>query len=323
MLCSFSSQAQTGNLTIFGEQIPFHLYINDIQQNEKPETHIRINGIPSNYINLKIVFTDPSLPAINRKDIGLIDADNIILDVIYRLKKEKDGKIKFQFFGNAPAGKTKPDSVTIAYPFKQTSELNRVIPKLEQLKKTDSLQIKPTEAVKKEIKSVVQKTEPVKKTDSAKIKSTEVTKKAIKEEKPIDVKQKEIPVDRKEVKVAEIKTVSKPDTDKTNNVTLVPIKKCTGWPVAKEDFDKAKAAVVVASSPELKLKEAKSLAAVNCLMVTQVSELTQLLQTEDARMNFIKFAYAFTIDRQNYSKLKSYLKDGKNINAVEELIKLR
>ncbi len=284
--------AQTGNLTVFGDQLPFHLYINDILQNEKSNSNIRINNIPPNYFNLKIVFENGAYPAIIKKNIGLVDADNVTLDVIYKLKKEKDGKIKLHFYGNSPTGRSKPDSITTIITY------------------TGSVEIVNTPAVR-----------PVK-NDSIQSKITE-SKKEIKTSTPVVEKKKEPMVSdaKTETKKAEIKPSIKPNSEKPETPAF--LKKCTGWPVAKDDFDQAKHNVLSATTDELKLKEAKSLASANCLMVSQVSELVGLLNTEISRFSFIKFAYAFTIDRQNYSKLKSSLKELRNQAAVDELIKLR
>lgn len=291
----FLSFAQSGNLTVFGDQTPFMLYVNDIQQNATPETHIRINGIPSTYITIKIIFQDPAIPAITRKNIGLADIDNNMLDVIYRLKKEKDGKIKFQFYGNAPAGRSIPDSITQVFNYRSGSEV--VVPeKGIQKKETDKIIKKPVDIVTKDIKS----------------------------ETPLNIEKKKDPaIVKKENNHPAARPIEKPTAFKAVSVPAAPLKKCTGWPVAKEDFDKAKALVLTANSDDLKLKEAKSLASANCLMVSQVLEITELFKTEAVRIVFIKFAYAFTIDRQNYIKLKSSVKDVKNQSAIDELIKLR
>ncbi len=291
----FSLLAQTGNLTVFSEQLPFKLYINEIQQNQKSGTHLRISEIPSAYINLKIVFEDPALPAITKKNVGLADVDNLMLDVIYRLKKEKDGKIKFQFYGNAPAGRSKPDSITEVIKYKTITE---------------------TPASEKTALTMI--------ADPGSKKPTDNTIKVVSQQSPvIDQKNKNLPAAKTEIKNQTTKPVIQKAEVKPVAHLQAPIKKCTGWPVAKDDFDKAKAVVLAANSEDLKLKEAKTLAAANCLMVSQVSELTELLQSENAKFSFIKFAYAFTIDRQNYNKLKLSLKEVKNQSAVDDLIKLR
>ena len=154
-------------------------------------------------------------------------------------------------------------------------------------------------------------------------KPAENIKKVVIQQNPvINLKNNDVSVVKTEIKKQTTKPIIQPAGVKPVPHPQTPLKKCTGWPVAKDDFDKAKTVVFAANSEDLKLKEAKTVAAANCLMVSQVSELAELLKSENARISFIKFAYAFTIDRQNYSKLKLSLKDVKNQSAVDELIKL-
>ncbi|MCB9188244.1 MAG: DUF4476 domain-containing protein [Flavobacteriales bacterium] len=56
-----------------------------------------------------------------------------------------------------------------------------------------------------------------------------------------------------------------------------------------------------------KLKLAKNGVRDNCLTSLQVEKIANTLEFEDDKLNFIKFAYQFTYDRENYKKLMNML----------------
>lgn len=102
-----TTQAQwtpTANLTIFSEDgDKFYLILNGEKYNEEPETNIRVEELPNPYYNCKIIFADAALPEISKSMLMLTDADGIMQDVTYRIRKDKKGKNVLKFFSQIPA----------------------------------------------------------------------------------------------------------------------------------------------------------------------------------------------------------------------------
>ena len=62
-----SAKAQYANLVIFTEDShPFTLIVNGQQQNEFPETNIKVTDLPAPSYKVKIIFDDPALKPISK-----------------------------------------------------------------------------------------------------------------------------------------------------------------------------------------------------------------------------------------------------------------
>jgi hypothetical protein len=112
--CSFLSFAQfspVGHLNIFSENgDKFFLVLNGEQQNDVPQTNIRIEDLNQPYYNAQIVFADKSLQQVSKNNLTLTDADGVFQDVTYKIKRDKNkkGKMKMNFFSMIPV---RPDYI--------------------------------------------------------------------------------------------------------------------------------------------------------------------------------------------------------------------
>ncbi|MEN9964340.1 MAG: hypothetical protein RL582_1435 [Bacteroidota bacterium] len=84
-----------------------------------------------------------------------------------------------------------------------------------------------------------------------------------------------------------------------------------GWPMHKANFDRMLDSIALLNSDVEKLKKAKVLAQKNCLVTDQIFEIASRIDASDLRVEWIKFAYKYTIDIVHYSKLGSLIKDEK------------
>lgn len=84
-----------------------------------------------------------------------------------------------------------------------------------------------------------------------------------------------------------------------------------GWPMHKANFDRMLDSIALLNSDFEKLKKAKVLAQKNCLVTDQIFEIASRIDASDLRVEWIKFAYKYTIDIVHYSKLGSLIKDEK------------
>lgn len=74
-------------------------------------------------------------------------------------------------------------------------------------------------------------------------------------------------------------------------------------PMAAADFLSAKQTINDASFDDTKLQTAKTIAATNCLSTDQVMEIARLFSFEDSKLQFAKYAYSRTYDKNNFFKV--------------------
>jgi hypothetical protein len=93
----------TGNLTIFSEDgNKFFLILNGERQNDVAQTNIRLEELPQPYYNCKIIFENPALKEISKNMLMVADANGVMQDVTYKIKKDKSGKQILRFFSFMP-----------------------------------------------------------------------------------------------------------------------------------------------------------------------------------------------------------------------------
>lgn len=98
-----NAQSKIGNLTIFSEDgEKFYLILNGEKQNEVAQTNIRVEDLRQPYYSAKIIFKDSSLAPITKSGLRIADADGNFMDVTYKLRKDKGGKMKLNYFSMAP-----------------------------------------------------------------------------------------------------------------------------------------------------------------------------------------------------------------------------
>lgn len=337
MLLPLFANAQTGSLTIFSEQgDPFYLYLNGNKMNDSAVTKIRLEGLSGEYYTVKVDFKSASIAPITKR-LGLIDGNDKLSDATYRIRKDKSGKARFSFYamqsaesGFVPANDVKvirfyQDTVDVANqesapvsnseaPKKESTLLTNVkgatvsTPKKSENSKvkTDSTVVQKPVAVEKkeEVKAVVK--EEVKK-DKKELKNIDSVRTSVKTEIPkAEPKKKEVV--KSESNVGEKKEAPKKETTKQPvSKNKYPSKKCNDWPMMKTEFVKAKSEVEAAKNDQQRLRKAKEMAEANCLLVSQVSEVSNLLVDEKVKLEFLKYSFGFIIDRNNYSRLEKVL----------------
>jgi Domain of unknown function (DUF4476) len=109
--------AQGGSLTIFSEDgDKFTLFLNGAQQNNAPQTNLRLDNLTQQYYQAKIVFEDKAKGKIE-KNVSVVDAaTNSPADVVYKIKN-KDGEMKLRFFSTQPVAQnyTPPANVYVVH----------------------------------------------------------------------------------------------------------------------------------------------------------------------------------------------------------------
>ncbi|HEU5290336.1 MAG TPA: DUF4476 domain-containing protein [Cyclobacteriaceae bacterium] len=73
-------------LTVFSNDSPFTLYVNGVQKNVAPTTHVKVPDVPGSQCSVRVSFQDSSIPEV-KQQIFLEEADNLI----YEIRKNKKG----------------------------------------------------------------------------------------------------------------------------------------------------------------------------------------------------------------------------------------
>ncbi len=102
----------TYNLVLFSEDGEgFYAFTNGIRQNDKPETNVKITGLTSEALSLRIEFANKALPLLKKNfpmEVGF--------EYTVKLKKDLKKQMKMQYFGQvAIADAPKTDAATVQY----------------------------------------------------------------------------------------------------------------------------------------------------------------------------------------------------------------
>jgi hypothetical protein len=99
----FAQRQATGNLTIFSEDgDKFYLILNGEKQNDVPQTNIRIEELPQPYYSARILFADSTMAPLSKNSLMITDADGTMMDVTYKIRKDKSKKAKLNYFSAIP-----------------------------------------------------------------------------------------------------------------------------------------------------------------------------------------------------------------------------
>lgn len=99
-----AQKTPTANLTVFSEDgAKFFIVLNGERYNDVAQTNIRIEELPNPYYNCKIIFEDKRLPDLSKNALMLTDANGVMQDVTYRIKKDNKGRNVLRFFSFVPA----------------------------------------------------------------------------------------------------------------------------------------------------------------------------------------------------------------------------
>lgn len=88
-------------------------------------------------------------------------------------------------------------------------------------------------------------------------------------------------------------------------------------------FSDAKASISSKSFEDSKLTMAKQILESNCVFTTQVKDLMLLFSFEETKLDFAKFAYDKTVDRNNYFKVNDAFTFESSIDELNKYISSR
>jgi hypothetical protein len=360
-LVSFGQKKAT--LTIFSEYgDPFYVFLNGMKINDSAVTKIRLVGLAGDEYLVKTEFKSARLQPVE-KVLPLIDGNERMADVTYKIRKDKNGMTRFvlhSMFSPEPVIVDNEPKTKVVY-FRQPNEsdLAQLASTTNSSKKINKAEVKEqpkallsnvrgatvsipnkevktpsqtqstptqTDVAKTEFKTNAQSSAPTEKEITKITEGKQVsapvqnkTTAPAKEKATSDPNKTEQPVAKKEPTPA--KVAAKPaKTAKEVSKEEYPMRKCNDWPMMKEEYLKAKGTVEAVKGDKLRLEKAKQVALNYCLLVSQISDLSNLFESEETILSFLKYAYGCSIDRTNYARLEKLLSNANHIKDFKAFL---
>ena len=267
-----------GCITVFSEDgDKFYLVLNGQKQNSTPQTNVRIDGLPNEFYNAKILFEDATKPEIT-KNIPTKDAGTgQFAEVTYKIKKTKDGDLKLRYFGATPVpvNYTPPPDMYVAH-YGQPAPA----PAATTVTQTTvtSTQVDPNASLTVNAPGVNISVNMPNINMNAATTQTTVTR-------------------------TYTTTTSNSSYDQPQPQAQPAVAEGCRYPMDFNSFKDAKETVTKASFEETKLSTAKSILSGNCVSTDQVIGICKLFSFEASKLDFAKFAYSKTTDKGNYFKV--------------------
>ena len=113
---------------------------------------------------------------------------------------------------------------------------------------------------------------------------------------------------------------------RSDQAAATETKKTTGTkgcnnPISDADFTAQLIDISARPFEPMQLSAAKKMAETHCLLVSQVTLVINVFDSESSRLSFAKYAYDYTYDRQNYMDVKDALHSQSSKNDLDKFIK--
>ena len=288
LLFIFTSSAQpqpTANLTVFSEDgDKFFLILNGERQNNVAQTNLRMEDLPQPYYNAKIIFEDKTIPEINKNYLQLADADGAMMDVTYKIKRDKNnGKVTLKYFSMVPIQQNyrAPENVTVV-------RYGTPMPAATTVTQTTT-----------------QTTSPNSVNTSINVPGVTMN----------------VTINDPVVETTTTHTTTTTTTHQTE-VNTPPVQVgCNGsYPMGSGDFSSALSTIKGQGFSDTQLKTAKQIASSNCLSTNQISEICKVFGFEETKLDFAKFAYSHCTEQKNYFKVNNVFSFSSSSDDLNEYI---
>ncbi len=294
-VCTFAQK--TSNIVVFAEEPkPFYLIVNGIKQNAEPETNVKVTGLTSPSLSLKVVFPDGT-PDISKKAYF----ESMGKEMTFRIVHTKKG-YKLRYFGEVDlASATSSDNQSIIVyqtvspaPVTQTTVITE-----ETTTTTSGSAVTPV--------------------------GTSVTNgENVNINMNVDGFGVNVNVNESNTNINQnVEVISSSTTTTTTTTTGGTVLTTENMPVSAppaqpeivyvngyngpvgcampmQDISQLKSAIEQEDFSDNKLNVAKQAVKNKCVTVSQVRELMKLFDFEDKKLEFAKYAYDYTYDIGNY-----------------------
>lgn len=269
MICFFA-YAQNDLVVFAKEQEKFFVFVNGIRQNLKADNNVRITRIIHPKIHVRIKFENPFIPEFTQTVFFLLNGEEKRnWEFVYYLKKNKNGKWKLTFYSAAPLnGIVEPQ-----YPSDQS-----IVPYHE-----DEWIYHPP--------APTQSNQP----GNTPLNQT-VTTTTVISSGGVNTQQGGVIIN---IGLPNAQPTQTTITSSTIS-TSVPSLNASPCSLSEAGFSELKKSISSKNFDNSRLEIAKQVAKTKCLKSAQVRDIMKLFSFEETRLEFAKFAYKKTIDKENY-----------------------
>lgn len=285
----FAQMSPTGNLTIFSEDgSKFFLELNGERYNEEAQTNVRIEELPNPYYSCKIIFAEPAKGELVKKNLMIADVDDIMQDVTYRIKTNKQGKRSLSFYSFVPAEQNmvRPANCPVYRYGKPNTMIvdagGVIVTEQVTVQQTTTTSGMPVAGVSMNVGGMgvsvtVPGTEVAMTTTTTT--STTTTSSGYSQNNNYRDHDRD---DRRH------------DDDRERGCRHA---------MSNSDFEQVKTTLSEISFDDTRLSTAKQIISSNCLNSNQVMSIMKLFSFEESKLDFAKSAYGYCMDQNNYFKV--------------------
>lgn len=294
----FAQPQSGGNLTVFSEDgDKFTLVLNGEKQNETPQANIKIEDLPQPYYSAKIIFEDKSLAPISKSSLMITDAEGKMMDVTYRIRRDKNNKVKMVYYSMIPVPQDfmPPSGMFVRHYGRDVEEPRR--PVQQTTTTTTSTKTNTVDA-------------------SLNVPGMNMS---ISINDPDDIRTTHSTTTTTTTHSGSTHHQSGGTHSQPSQQTP-PSKGCKGYAMSSTDFSDAKKTIVESSFDDTKLNTAKSIASANCLSADQIVQICKLFSFEESKLDFAKFAYEYCTDSKNYFKVNNVFSFSSSKDELSEFV---
>lgn len=297
------AQQLNWNATFFTEQgEKIYVVLNAIRQNEVAETNVKVTGLSNPNYKLKVVFANGALGEIDGNIYAPIEPG----EMVYNIKKDKNGLYKVRMFSFAPMDELPPppavQNVVVFTPVERTTTT------ITQTTTggTDNASI-GVNMGGMGVNVNVNINDPLNTTQTTQTTTTTTTT-----------------------------TINQSGTIRFNDPPLgqtppppppvapppppAPVGCQGALPMVGSEFQAALASIKKQNFEDVRLKSAKQITSINCLSTNQIKQIMMAFNFEDNRLDFAKYAYEFCTDRNKYFMLNDAFKFSSSVEAITDYV---
>ena len=309
------AQNPTANLTIFSEDgSKFFLFLNGVPQGTIAQTNLRVEGLPQAYYNAKIVFENSATPEILKNYLGLTDANGVMQDVVYKLKREKNnGKMSLKYFSMVPVKEnlTPPKNVVVTHYYEEEI-IEEPPPIKDESKGTTTKQASGKTVMNVNVDGLNIGTninDPAYGGNTQTTTTTTTSAVATNSAVNVNVGGLNMSVNINDpayggnTQTTTTTTTTTTSAVAANSTNTTPKVVCLDMMPA--DFSAALSILKKQGFDDVKLSTAKQIATGNCLNTTQIIAICNEFGFEDSKLAFAKFAYDHCSEKKNYFRINN------------------
>jgi len=307
--CSLIAMAQqpVANLTIFSDSgDKFFLYLNGEKQNNVAQTNLRVEDLPQAYYSAKIVFDDEVTAEIEKNYLALTDADGVMQDVTYKIKRDKNNdKMSLKFFSMVPVQQnyTPPSNVYVQHYGVPVQVITSSPASTSGTTVTQTTTTTTSNGV-----------------GTNNPNNTGINVNAGGINMSININDPIIVNGTTQTTTTTTSSSSSSNSQINNTPTSTNVG-CTEMMAG--DFTSALATIKKQGFDDTRLSTAKQIAGSNCLTTNQISSICKEFGFEESKLEFAKFAYDHCSEKKNYFKVNNVFSFSSSIDELNTYIQER